>query len=147
MRISKRTIFVFIIIAAVLAVAAYSAFLVGTPGYQRSLQFDERRVSDLQNISFAVQQYWDRTGQLPASLAEFSKFPALYYINSTTDPKTQQSYEYNISGERSYELCAVFENVSQNRVNVPKYYQEEQWKHEAGRQCFQREVQQTVTPR
>ena len=89
----------------------YGIVLTGTPGQQRALQFDQRRVSDLQQISYAVDAYWERNKILPVSFEDM-KDQSYYYIQSVTDPKTQVVYEYRVLGDMSYELCAVFETDS-----------------------------------
>ena len=52
-----------IVVLLVVACLAYSMFLLGTPGEQRSLRFDEQRISDLRNISRNVNLYWETNQQ------------------------------------------------------------------------------------
>ena len=61
-------IFVSVVVLVVLAAVVYGFILVGSPASQRVLRFDERRVSDLQSISFALDSYWLRNEQLPEYL-------------------------------------------------------------------------------
>ena len=64
--------FLGIVVLLVVACLAYSMFLLGTPGEQRSLRFDEQRISDLRNISRNVDLYWETNQQLPESFEDMS---------------------------------------------------------------------------
>ncbi|MBI1984690.1 MAG: hypothetical protein HYS60_01095 [Candidatus Wildermuthbacteria bacterium] len=129
--------------ALVIIFVGYGIFLTGTPGQQRAWQFDQRRVSDLQQISYAVDAYWESNEALPESFEDL-KSQSYYYIQSVTDPKTKIAYEYRTLGDKTYELCAVFETDSSQqavrfKAEVP--FSEEAWGHGAGRTCFAREAQ------
>ena len=48
--------------------------LAGTPGEERSRQYDERRVSSLEELRFAVvDRYYGSYGHLPDTLADAQK--------------------------------------------------------------------------
>jgi hypothetical protein len=128
----------------VIVFIGYGIVLTGTPGQQRAFQFDQRRVSDLQQISYAVDSYWQNNEKLPASFDDL-KNQQYSYIQSVTDPKTQVMYEYRIIGDKSYELCAIFETDSSQtaaRLKAQIPFSEQSWDHAAGRVCFAREVQE-----
>jgi hypothetical protein len=122
----------------------YGLFLVGTPAQQRLLQFDERRVSDLQSITFAIDSYWERNENLPQTLEDLHN--PLYYMQSVVDPKTGIPYEYRIVSSTGYELCAVFETDSSqtetSRLPVAFPKENSFWHHKVGRTCFSIEVRQ-----
>lgn len=121
----------------------YGIVLSGTPGQQRAFQFDQRRVSDLQQISYSVDAYWQNNEKLPASFEDLKNQP--YFIQSIVDPKTQVAYEYRILGDKSYELCAVFETDSSQtaaRFKTLIPFSEQPWEHAIGRTCFAREAQE-----
>jgi len=122
----------------------YGIILGGTPSQQRAFQFDQRRTSDLQQISYAIDSYWQNNEKLPASFADL-KNQQYSYIQSVTDPKTQVAYEYRVIGDKLYELCATFETDSLKtaarfKAQVP--YSEQSWDHAVGKVCFEREVQE-----
>ncbi|MBI1971613.1 MAG: hypothetical protein HYS52_02090 [Candidatus Wildermuthbacteria bacterium] len=133
-----------VVILLVVAFIAYGIFITGTPGQQRAAQFDQRRISDLQQISYAIDAYWERENQLPASFDDLGKGKVPYaYVQSVKDPRTQEPYEYRLLGEKTYELCADFETDSkqvQARAKIPVPFSEETWEHGIGRACFEREV-------
>lgn len=138
-------VFAAVVTALVIVFIGYGIVLSGTPGQQRAFQFDQRRVSDLQQISYAVDAYWERNKVLPASFEDL-KDQSYYYIQSVTDPRTSTVfYEYRVLGEKLYELCATFETdsskiVARFKTQVP--FSEQSWDHAAGRVCFEREVQE-----
>ncbi len=60
------------------------------------------------------------------------------------DPETSKSYEY-IKGENaSFELCAEFSLPSSGDGAASREfyyaYQDDNWEHEVGRQCFKRTI-------
>ncbi|MBI2003219.1 MAG: hypothetical protein HYS76_01405 [Candidatus Wildermuthbacteria bacterium] len=130
------------VIALVVASVVYGLMLVGTPQTQRGLAFDQRRVSDLQQISYGVNSYWETTGTLPQSIDALASMP--YFMGPVRDPDTRLPYEYRVTGEKTYELCAefAFESVFSQypRGKLISLAPEEAWSHGAGRWCFAREV-------
>ena len=134
-------IFLKIVIVTIIISVGYGLYLVGSPAKQRQVRFDERRISDLQNISYAVNLYWQNSNNLPENL-QLLLNSDFYYINSLSDPKTQELYEYRILEERKYELCANFETESSfsRERSVPVPISQEKWDYKIGRNCFQREV-------
>jgi len=132
-----RKIFIITVITLVVVVVAYGLYLTGSPEYQRQVRFDERRVEDLQQISRAISSYHDQAGRLPNSLEALE--PLDLYVSSIMDPKTGELYEYIITGQLSYDICAVFESDS-SFAQPQRFPGLETWEYEAGRQCFSREV-------
>ncbi|MBI4138097.1 MAG: hypothetical protein HY482_00685 [Candidatus Wildermuthbacteria bacterium] len=144
-RFFSSSVFVYLVIAFVAGSVAYGIFLSGSPAANRLIQLDQRRVSDLQQIAYAVEYYADRYKALPKDLNTL-KGESGVYINSATDPVTGESYEYRAVSIAEYELCAVFSaeafpaQVSgQGRMAVPaKPFSEQIWDHGIGRVCFSR---------
>ncbi len=133
-------IFLALAILVVVSSVSYGIFLVGSPSSQRTLKFDETRVSDLTNIARAVDIYWSDSDKLPETLDALRG--RRVYIRSAQDPETEELYEYRVLSEIGYELCAVFtaDSASQNR-EYPPAFSERVWKHSAGRVCFGLEAQ------
>lgn len=132
-----------VVTVAIFLAVVYGLFLVGTPAQQRLIQFDERRVSDLQQITFAIDSYWERNKRLPETLGDLRD--PRYYVQAITDPKMGEPYEYRILNEDRYELCAAFEtDSSQYEGEFPKPFSEQTWNHGAGRTCFTLEVRKPV---
>lgn len=140
-------IFVGAIVVVVAAVAIGGLIVAGAPSQERARQFDSRRISDLQQFSQAIDQYWTRNAQLPQALTDMQNRRE-YYIPSLLDPRTQEPYEYRITAGKSYELCATFETDSSTDPAQTNYSQPYPvsggvnfWAHGKGRVCFTIEAQ------
>ena len=122
-----RALMTGMILLVALAVGA-AFYVLGPPSQQRLLRLDERRVEDLNGIRAAVNDYWRQNNRLPASVEEAGHGTALY-----RDPESGEVYEYRVRGERSYELCAVFERAfTPEEPGLANRF----WPHPAGRHCF-----------
>jgi len=135
-------IFVSVVVLAVLVAVVYGFILVGSPGSQRVLRFDEQRVSDLQNISFAIDAYWVRNEQLPENLEALQG--QRFFVRSIQDPETEELYEYRVLSQVTYELCAVF--AAESSPSPKPSFSDQPWEHGIGRMCFVREVQKPLSP-
>jgi hypothetical protein len=106
--------------------------LLDPPGVQRQRRIDERRIEDLMSIQRAAEEYWTRHKVLPPDLTALGKEPGL--VVPATDPETGAGYVYEITGPKSYRLCAVFARSTAERGTIPGYLV--QWAHGAGHHCF-----------
>jgi hypothetical protein len=123
--------------ASVAAIIVFcTAFLVaGTPGTQRQLEAERRRVNDLRQIAGAVFQYRAQNGAAPASLSE----PLIRQrlgTKASSDPETKAPYEYRLTEGTKYQLCAGFSATATDAGSF--------WNHPAGRSCFELDATQTA---
>lgn len=132
-----------IVCILVVVFIALGIVLTGTPGKQRAVQFDQRRVSDLQQISNAVDMYWNRTKALPGSLEDLKGQD--FYVVSIQDPETGVPYEYVPDEGDAYSLCAIFKmgqvsnrNYGLKPAGLPLSSFSVPWDHDSGRVCFVR---------
>ncbi len=109
--------------------------VIGSPAEGRFQALDTGRIADLQGIMEASDDYWARNERLPASLEELAR-DARTDVN-TIDPGTALPYDYRVLGEDTYQLCASFDRPSQN---PPSRSAADFWRHGAGQQCFELEV-------
>lgn len=123
-----------------LAVIIGTFFVVGTPGEQRKLRFDERRVRDLQETQYQIINFWQNKERLPENLEELDDPLSSFAV--PTDPETEQSYEYSKLADLQFELCATFTMNSPEVVHPKSMYDPvyENWEHGMGRVCFEREI-------
>ena len=128
-------------IVVVIATLGYSIYLVGTPGQQRDVRLDERRVDDLRNISENIDIYLEINEEMPAGLEDL--IGPRFYVQSIEDPETGVPYEYLVTEGNNYELCAVFSTDDSERRSRPResgptrrYYSDRVWDHGVGRTCF-----------
>lgn len=134
----------FAIAACVVAVGtvAWGMFFAGTPGGQRLVRLDERRVSDLRTIQQEVyniaydgadrynngRPHTSLPNPLPATLADVVE-NAEYNKPVITDPETGAEYRYEVDGN-AFRLCAVFSTVRDQDYDIF-------WNHPAADHCYE----------
>ena len=153
----------------VLALIIWSFSIIGSPKDQRAWRLDERRVQDLQSIQWQVINLWQQKEKLPETLAEMSS-PISGFM-TPVDPEFEKGlvYEYRKISDMKFELCATFS------AEMPQGWQEydggggaipmfsegrdmavssmpypgtggDSWLHDAGRKCFEREIDKDIYP-
>ncbi|MCE9585991.1 DUF5671 domain-containing protein [Candidatus Uhrbacteria bacterium] len=138
--------FVSIVLAAVSIVAISGLWIAGSPAAERARRFDERRTSELQAISYAIDNYWAINKSLPRNLETLQSTRDIY-IGSIVDPESNAAYEYALTDSDTYSLCASFttESVTTEPVNynpsTSKF-----WQHSIGRTCYQIDVRKPTSP-
>jgi hypothetical protein len=127
-------------------------FIMGTPHMQRLLRFDRDRISHLENIQYAVTDYYRNKQELPQTLEDLEDPLDMRFIES--DPETGDAYTYRIletdlDENPKFEVCATFSTASpklEEGIDISNWrirelvQQNEQWYHEVGETCFEREV-------
>lgn len=132
-----------IISIVVVATAIYAFTQVGTPGLNRALELDSERISNLTSIKSAIQTYHTKNKTLPANLDDLIKESSYLKIK---DPKTDTQYEYSITSQNSYKLCATFaidsddKKVRRGFRYFPSGYTNKEFKHPKGHHCFDFQV-------
>jgi hypothetical protein len=129
-----------------LATVVYGFFIAGSPSEARGAQFDQDRVSDLQSLSYSVDNYYSLNKKLPKTLTDLSASKYSYSSENLKDPETGKSYEYKSTGTTSYQLCATFSTDSTNPDKRNPYgYENEKFKHPKGHHCFDLKVTSSVS--
>ncbi len=128
--------------AVILASIIYGFSLMGSPAQQRELRFDEQRAGNLQEIQSNTANYWQQKKALPKDLSELS---VIGYA-MPKDPETGKQYEYTVTGDLSFRLCADFKTVLTAEsvgANTPYSYTQagltvvpQYWVHGAQHTCF-----------
>ena len=130
-------------------------FIMGSPFTLRMKRFDERRVNDLQNIQYQIVNFYQRKGSLPNNLDEL-KDPIAGF-NIPLDPANAVSYGYEKVSDLGFKLCADFSLASDAQIDsknvtmpVPVFlgndYLNENWRHNSGKQCFDRKIDKDLYP-
>jgi hypothetical protein len=140
----------------VVGMLALGFFIAGSPSHQRDIRLDEERVNDLSTIQYEVINYWRLKDVLPENLSLLEN--DLTGFRLPADPETEAAYEYRVTGDLSFELCAVFKEKTEEDSDGMKYpapvvYDRgtpgsttEVWSHEAGRHCFSRTIDPDLYP-
>lgn len=151
-----RTSLVWISAVVVLAALVGGFVVMGSPFAQRDYRLDETRVNDLSQIQWEIVNYWQNKDELPDELSMLED--SLRAFRVPTDPITGAPYEYTKTGELSFELCAVFARGSRDdgigrgpfpdRLGSSDTFLggENNWEHDAGRQCFERTIDPDFFP-
>lgn len=138
------------VIILTLAVIVSGFFIIGTPGHVRMLRYDDQKVSDLQNIQYQIVNYWQQKQKLPANLEALSD--PLSGNSIPTDPQSGTAYSYTTSSDKSFKLCATFNDVTPDMKGKGSYdgrtvtYPSnggginENWQHAKGEVCFDRTI-------
>jgi hypothetical protein len=135
MRPSIHRVFGIVATGVVLVTVVWGFTKAGAPDTRRAERMDERRLEDLQTIHGEILELVrdpDRPGALraalPSTLAELASKATGRRI-STTDPESNEAYEYRVTGTSTYVLCATFARPRDASDHVF-------WNHGAGRACF-----------
>jgi hypothetical protein len=140
---------------AIIVLIVGAIALMGSPGEQRALRFDQQRISYLSNIQWQALNYWQSKNAFPQNLSELNDDFRGFVV--PVDPQTAAPYEYRILSPLSFELCATFERSSKDpKLQPDPDYSEtysglnENFIHAVGRTCFERtidpELYRTVNP-
>ncbi|MCX6721446.1 MAG: DUF5671 domain-containing protein [Candidatus Staskawiczbacteria bacterium] len=135
----------------VLAAIIGAFFIVGSPTSARLVQFDQQKVSDLQNIQYQIVNYWQTKQKLPATLSDLTD--PISGFTAPIDQQTKSSYEYNIKDATtlSFELCATFNKPSHKNITPMAAYPigagiGQNWDHGTGSVCFERTIDKQLYP-
>lgn len=137
----------------VLVAVVCAFFIVGSPATARLVQFDQQKISELQEIQYQIVNYWQSKEKLPANLDVLND--KISGFQAPVDPQTGTAYEYNIkdAANLSFELCANFNKEGSDLYSasaVPANYtsknQNDNWQHGAGRVCFERTIDKQLYP-
>ena len=124
-------------LAAIVAVAAVATSIwIHPPSEARARRFDEVRMHSLNQTETAIHAYFVAHQVLPAELKVLDGEENHHQEVKWHDPETRQPFEYTVTGEAGYRLCAIFARISDqndpfNGINRA---------HGAGRDCFQMKV-------
>ncbi|TSC95530.1 MAG: hypothetical protein Athens101410_484 [Parcubacteria group bacterium Athens1014_10] len=116
-------------------------FMAESPAEARRKAYDQTVVSNLQEIKYSLDNYYQEYNSLPVSLNDLKSYRQYIKI---TDPKTGKAYEYRITGGNSYELCADFQTSNKEQRNnyyqQPYPYDNNEFIYQPGRNCFNKKV-------
>ena len=143
--IEKRNSIIMLIFATILTVVAliYGFSAIPSPMQQRVLKLDHKRVSDLGQLQYSVEDYYQNNGILPQTLdvLEENSYSPSETLDKT-DPETKKPYEYTLVTPNSYKLCATFttdssqQSSSYDDENYTYDTYKSKFKHPKGYYCF-----------
>jgi len=125
-------------IAAALAVVT-GLVMLGTPSRARERRMDGLRAGDLAQLSTAIDEYWNKRAVLPPVLDSLVSAHLLDRL--PTDPESNSSYRYLVTGDRAYRLCATFAQPTDTMATPRRneylgWSTHQSWRHGTGESCF-----------
>ena len=131
------------VLGFIIAVIVGGFLIMGSPVAQREVQFDQQQVQDLSLIQNQIVNYWQQNERLPATLSELAN--SLTGFSVPVAPEGREPYEYRVTGNLTFELCAIFAQPSSeySAQIAPVGYSiagATSWEHETGRTCFERTI-------
>ena len=142
----SRKVWTGVSVIIILISIAWGFSVLGSPRTQQLLKYDEQKVNDLMNVNNEVTNYYAQKGTLPSSLTDMST----QYYTVVTDSQTGKPYEYEKTGNAAYNLCAEFNNASQDATQPNIYARPigyQTWTHPAGHYCFTQTINPNLTPK
>lgn len=136
------------IIAGVVVIGSivWGFMVLGSPRTQRLYKYDDAKISELQNINSAIQNYYLVNNVLPKN---FDDLASLNYGISGLDSQTQKPYEYVVKTKNTYELCAEFNKASPDATEPNVYARPlgyTSWSHPVGKYCFPQTINPNMYP-
>jgi len=134
-------------LAVVLLAIGFGVTMISSPSEARESKLDQQQISDLQDIQWRIEAFYQTNTSFPANLE------TLYAgLSIPTAPNDRDDYHYSVTGADTFVLCATFANETpESERRAPKqfsiaentYLQNQNWDHPAGEHCFERRVTTT----
>lgn len=141
----KTYIAITIITTIMIGAVIYGFVIVGSPAESRGRKFDQTRVSDINNLSYSIENYYRQNKKLPEKLSDLAKSD--YLSNRTKDPETNKDYEYLPTNQTTYQICANFATTTdKQRDDYLKYINSpgKDFNHPKGHYCFDLKIPSDV---
>lgn len=126
------------VIAVIIVTVVYGFTVAGSPGSERARRLDSQKTDALNQVSFAIDEWYRVRGSLPTGLEELNLDP---YVRKNA----MNWIEYSAKEKGDFELCATFAeptSADDPRMIYKESYPiavgavERSFRHEAGRDCF-----------
>ncbi|MCA9360846.1 hypothetical protein KC730_03060 [Candidatus Kaiserbacteria bacterium] len=135
----KSVLFGYIAGAIALVVVGLGVMQIQSPSDAREIKIDNQMIGDLQDMQWRIEDYYRTNNSLPESINEiYGQFTA------PTAPEGREAYTFEVTGEKTYKICATFaKDVDLGRNNsyaYPVFEKNNNWDYKAGHWCFEREI-------
>jgi hypothetical protein len=119
----------------VLVVFVAGLFFMDKPSMVRDQRHDQTVINNFSQIDSAINQYYQVNKKLPGALSELQSASGIYIRQEDlVDPLTKTAYDYKLTADTTYQLCADFKLATDKDDN--RSYAEPKWDHQAGYQCL-----------
>lgn len=142
MRMGMSVMYGAIASAIVIGAIAASLYHLEMPRDARQAKIDNEQVGTLQDMQWRIEEYYRMNDMLPVDLTTlYDEFPV------PEAPDGRAAYEYVVTGEKTYQLCATFVRSSTPGADtvtrpaiVPGLEKNYNWDYQPGHWCFDREI-------
>jgi len=122
----------------IVAVFTSALFIIETPKQARDRKIDTATINSFSQIDIAINDFYKKTDKMPESLAQLMADTNYLNDRDIKDVETNEIYQYQVLGEKKYQLCAFFRTSNQDDLNSDYYNR--YWPHQAGEQCIEQDV-------
>jgi hypothetical protein len=139
-----RLVMVYFYASLLVVAAAFigALIIVESPAETRNRKFDNAVLEDFSMIDGAINQYYSEYDKLPQDLDALMGEYTYITDKQLIDKATGEKHEYNIIGEREYELCAIFRTSNLEDETQRYYPYKDRWPHDSGKQCLKQKVRE-----
>jgi hypothetical protein len=130
-------VFLFGSLIIIIASFIFSLFVVQSPAEARRVKLDQAIVNSFSVIDGNINRYYTEYNKLPASLELLKSEYNEISDKDLVDPVTGKKYDYKAVSDLKYEICAEFKASTSD---LPNYYYDQRWSHQAGYQCLTQKV-------
>lgn len=127
-----------IITIIVLLAVVHGFTRAGLPNQTREANFDQTRVSRIRNVVSVISNYYFKNNVLPQKLSDLSDI--LYAPDDIKDPQTGKEFNFELTSQTSYKICADFAVDSKDIKDTKYYYSDKKYEHPKGNYCFSENV-------
>ncbi len=133
-----------VVAVVVIASIVYGYTRIDSPQVVRESRIDQQQLVDLQDMQWRIEAFHAENEELPERIEEVYNDG----IDMPVAPEERAAYEYEVTGDLSYELCATFASAtpeSERMMSKPMFdpaYNPNNynWEHDEGKKCFERTV-------
>ncbi|MDP2812807.1 MAG: DUF5671 domain-containing protein [bacterium] len=140
--------YTWISLAVVLVVFVFSWFSVDSPQTARNRKIDGEILGDLNQIHWAIRDYYTVNNSLPDNLGFLTSDSEkrTITVDNISNPSTSKAYEYETIADDEYKICTDFltSNLGDKNYESYAYFGSDIGLHDAGYQCFSRKVFSTA---
>ncbi|MFH1029822.1 MAG: DUF5671 domain-containing protein [bacterium] len=134
-------IYFFVSLVAVISTLISGFIFVELPKDNRARRKDEQLLNDINNVNFAVEEFYKIKKRLPVDFKELVK-ENIQIMQNLSNFEEEGNIIYEFEEKNKYRFCAVFLTSNKSAQNdcFGGGYWEQEWGHDKGYQCFEKSV-------
>lgn len=137
------SIYFWISLAIVICSFLAGLFFAESPKQARLKRQDAELLRRFNSLKYAIDDYHNEAKKLPSDLEELSAKSAILKKAELTNPVTNKQFDYEILIETKYKICADFQTSNIEEMDSGCNWDswlDQEWRHDKGYQCIEKEV-------